>query len=133
MTFSTAFQSSAFQNNAFQIVADTARVTSSGSWNKDWGKIYGPERYWTVKAKGKKAKKYKTAEAALTAAANGAVQSIEFAGVDYVAEFRALIARRRADPAWKSRLAAELAALEAHAAHEAAEREDEEVILLLLH
>ena len=111
----------------------TQRFTGAGGWNKDWGKTYGLERYWAVKAKGKKKRKFKTAEAALQAASAAPVETVEFAGVDLLAEFRALIARNRDEGALRANMAAKLAALEARAIREAQERDDEESLLLLLH
>jgi hypothetical protein len=136
MTFSTAFQADAFQNDAFQVAVTpdvTQRFTGAGGWNKDWAKTYGVERYWTVKAKGKKRKKFKTAEAAIQAAATSTVEAVEFAGVDLLAEFRALVVRFRDEGAMRANMAAKLAELEMHARREAAERDDEEALLLLLH
>ncbi len=134
MTFSTAFQSNAFQNDAFQIVTTpTASITSSGSWNKDWGKTYGPDREeWIVKTrKGKR--KFKTAAAAFKAAEKSAPESVTFAGVNLLSEFRRLIAERRDHELLARNVAAELAAIEMHARRIAAERDDEEALLLLLH
>lgn len=111
----------------------TQRFYGAGSWNKDWAKVYGPEKGWIVKPKGKKKRKLKTAEAALGVALSAPVETLEFAGVDLVAEFRALIARNRDEKTMRANMAAQLAALEMHAARIARERDDEEALLLLLH
>ena len=111
----------------------TQRFTGAGSWNPNWATTYGPEKpRFVVKAKGKRPKKLKTAAAAIKAAQSAPVETFTYAGVDLVAEFRALIARLRDDEAARREMAAKLAELEMQAAREARERDDEEAVLLLL-
>ena len=110
-----------------------ARRFGSAGWNKDWAKTYGPEKpRFVVKARGKRPKKLKTAAAAIKAAQSAPVETFTYAGVDLVAEFRALIARLRDDEGARRVMAAKLAELEMQAAREARERDDEEAVLLLL-
>lgn len=134
MTFSTAFQSDAFQNNAFQIVeTPAARVTSAGGWNKDWAKVYGPDRHkWIVKPKRGKVRKLTTALEAFDAIQSNPEASVKYAGLDFGAEF-ARIAKRIAQENSAANIRRELAAIELRARREAEERDDEEAILLLLH
>ena len=138
MTFSTAFQSNAFQNDAFQIASDTPtqRFTGSGGWNKDWAKRYGPEAYWKVKTRKGKVRKFKSGEDALAAAARLSTPEVEYAGVDLGAEFSRLLKTYKSadlDRRITEQIAAQLAAIEMHALRQAAERDDEEALLLLLH
>lgn len=108
--------------------------TSAGGWNKDWGKTYGPDREeWIVKTRKGKRRKFKTAAAAFKAAEKSAPESVTFAGVNLLSEFRKLIEERRDHELLARNVAAELAAIEMHARRIAAERDDEEALLLLLH
>ena len=138
MTFSTAFQADAFQNDAFQISETPAsRITSAGGWNKDWAKVYGPERHqWIVKPKRGKVRKLSTALEAFDAIQGYSDASVQYAGLDFGAEFARIakrIAKENSGANIRREIAAHMAAVELRARREAEERDDEEAILLLLH
>lgn len=116
--------------------AVTQRFTGAGGWNRNWAKQYGPEAYWKVKTRKGKVRKYASGEEALAAAAKLKSPEVEYAGVDLGAEFSRLLTTYKSaelDRRITEQIAARLAAIEMHALRQAAERDDEEALLLLLH
>jgi len=124
------------------ILVNLPRPTSSGrvragtSWNKDWAKQYGPDAYWKVRTSKGAGRKFKSGEDALAAAARLSAPKVEYAGVDLSAEFSRLLKTYKGaepDRRFTEQIAARLAAIEMRALRQAAERDDEEALLLLLH
>lgn len=109
------------------------RYSGAGGWNKNWAKDYGPEKVWVVESAKGVEKRFKSPEAALKAAERSDAVSVTFAGVEVLPDFEWLLGRLEQQEMTAKRLAAELQAIETHARRIAAERDDEEALLLLLH